>query len=77
MLIKDLIKQLQEIIDNTTQEEIDVMGEPYIYIDVFSKVKGFDHFQYCGISKDISIERTQDGVNLVLSAFVNSNNRQK
>lgn len=76
MLIKDLIAELQQILDATSQEEVEVMGEPTIHIDVFAKATGFDYFQYCGISNEIEIQRTRDGVNLVFSAFANPKNRK-
>lgn len=76
MLIRELIAELQQILDATSQEEVDVMGEPAIYIDVFAKAPGFDYYQYCGIDHNIEIQRTQDGVNLVLSAFANPKNRK-
>lgn len=76
MLIKDLIQTLQEILDEHDAEYIETMGEPTIHIDVFAKVQNFDYYSYCGISSEIEIQRTQDGVNLVLSAFVNPKNRK-
>lgn len=76
MLIKDLIQTLQEILDEHDAEYIETMGEPTIYIDVFAKAPGYDFYQYCGISNEIEIQRTQDSVNLVLSAFVNPKNRK-
>lgn len=76
MLIKDLIKQLQEIQDSYTPEDIAVLGEPDIYIDVFSKFSNRDGYMYSGICPDITIERTADTVNLVLSGFANSKNRK-
>lgn len=76
MLIKDLIQTLQEILDEHDAEYVETMGEPTIYIDVFAKAQGFDYYQYCGIDSNIEIQRTRDGVNLVLSAFVNPKNRK-
>lgn len=76
MLIKDLIKELQEIQDSYTAEDIAVLGEPDIYIDVFSKFSNRDGYMYSGICPDITIERTAVTGNLVLSAFTNSRNRK-
>lgn len=76
MLIKDLITKLQELEDSFDLEYRQVMGEPSIKIDVFTKVQGFEYYQYAGISGDIEIEQSGDGVYYILSAFANPNNRQ-
>jgi hypothetical protein len=69
MLIKDLIEQLQTLYE---QEMIhaDVMGDPEIMIDCFKKVKP-GVFHYAGFSKNISIQRSNDGVYLILNGFAN------
>jgi hypothetical protein len=69
MLIKDLIEQLQTLYE---QEMIhaDVIGDPEIMIDCFKKVNP-GVFHYAGFSKDISIQRSNDGVYLILNGFAN------
>ena len=73
MLIKDLIKQLEDLYEKE-KAYIPVMGEPTIEIDVFEcvdKAKGL--YQYAGIMThtDIKIGQTSDGVYHVLTAFKN------
>jgi hypothetical protein len=67
MLIKDLIEQLQTLYE---QEMIhaDIMGDPEIMIDCFKRVEQ-GVFHYAGFSKDVSIQRSDDGVYLILNAF--------
>jgi hypothetical protein len=69
MLIKDLIEQLQTLYE---QEMVhaDIMGDPEIMIDCFEKVNP-GVFHYAGFSKDISIQRSNDGVYLILNGFAN------
>ena len=75
MLIKDLIGLLQKHYEEEIKH-VDVMGEPEIMIDVFNKVE--DHkFQYAGFSNKISIERSSDGVYLILSAFKETYDEQR
>lgn len=66
MLVRDLINRLEELDKNDTCEEF---GPAEIMIDVFELVD--DHkFVYRGFSKDIRIERSDDGVYPILTAFV-------
>lgn len=75
MLIKELIEVLQKHYDEEIKH-VDVMGEPEIMIDVFEKVE--DHkFQYSGFCNKISIERSGDGVYLILSAFKETYDEQR
>lgn len=67
MLIKDLIEQLQVLYEKE-MVHADVMGDPEIMIDCFRKVEQ-GVFQYAGFSKDVSIQRSDDGVYLILNAF--------
>jgi len=69
MLIKDLIAELQALYDKEIQY-VDVMGEPEIMIDVFSKIGDTHTFQYAGFDKNIVIDRSADGVYSILTAFV-------
>lgn len=69
MLLKDLINKLQELYDNeTSRESLEVFGEPEIMIDTFEKNYG-NLFNYSGFDKEINIERSGDGVYLLLSRF--------
>lgn len=67
MLTKELIKQLQKLVDNH-ESYIDVMGEHEIVIDVFKKGEG-TNFYYSGFSPNIVIDKSSDGVYDILSAF--------
>jgi hypothetical protein len=67
MLIKSLIKQLEQLYSTYDNEYKSMMGEPTIHIDVFSRVG--DKYEYSGIGNDIKIEKSTDGVYSVLSAF--------
>lgn len=71
MLIKDLIQKLQDIYDNEIQGDyLDIMGEPEIMIDIFeSDNNNNKHFVYKGFDKEIDIERSSDGIYLILSRF--------
>lgn len=73
MLIKDLIKELQDIYDKEVVHR-DIMGEPEIMIDKFepliinSPCTGEKFvYNYLGITPKISIEQTPDGVYYILS----------
>ena len=67
MLTKDLIKQLQKLVD-AHESYVEVMGEHEIMVDVFKKVA--EHtFQYAGFSKDIRIDKSTDGVYDIICAF--------
>ena len=75
MLIKDLIELLQKHYEEE-MKHVDVLGEPEIMIDVFDKVE--DHkFHYSGFSNKITIERSSDGVYLILSAFKETYDEQR
>jgi hypothetical protein len=69
MLIKDLIEQLQTLYE---QEMIhaDIMGDPEIMIDCFKQVEP-GVFHYAGFGKEVSIQRSDDGVYLILNGFGN------
>lgn len=69
MLIKDLIEQLQVLYEKE-MVHADVMGDPEIMIDCFRKVEQ-GVFHYAGFSKDVSIQRSDDGVYLILNGFAN------
>ena len=69
MLIKDLITQLQSLYEQQ-KHLMEVMGEPEILIDVFTEAKDHKHlFRYAGLSKNIKLEFTADGVYHVISSF--------
>lgn len=73
MLLKDLIKKLQVLYDiETANGSLEVMGEPEIMIDVFEKNYG-SLYNYAGFDKEINIERSGDGVYLLLSRFKEEN----
>jgi len=67
MKIKDLIKQLQDLdaMNYTTQKSVEYESE--IMIDVFER--DGEGFKYCGISSEIRIEQSADGVFDILSGF--------
>jgi hypothetical protein len=67
MLIKDLIHLLEE--EYAKQDKLrEHFGEPSIMIDKF-EVGNRCFIRYAGISPDIEIERTADGVYAVLKGF--------
>lgn len=66
MLVKDLIKELEKLI-NPEQEE--VFGDAEIMIDVFQLVD--NHlFEYKGFSPTVKITYSADGVYPILTAFI-------
>jgi hypothetical protein len=70
MYLKDLITRLQQIYDMHSQQK-DLLGEPEIVIDKFERVesKTFNRlYEHRGITPDIAVTRTTDGVFLVLSS---------
>jgi hypothetical protein len=67
MITKELIKQLQKLVDEH-EPHIEVMGEHEIMIDIFERTAPAT-FQYSGFSPYIIIEPTSDGVYHVLTAF--------
>jgi hypothetical protein len=77
MLIKDLIQKLEELYNSYDEEYKATMGEPTIEIDVFRPIEDKPHcFQYAGFSHDIKIEKSDDGVYDILSAFSHSYPRE-
>jgi hypothetical protein len=69
MLLKDLIKQLQDKYYSYDKEYFEVMGEPEIMIDVFDKVDDLGgERQYSGFSPNIEITSSGDGVYLIIAA---------
>lgn len=76
MLLKEFIIKLQKLYDNETKdpEYLEMMGEPTIEIDAF--VKDIDHphlFKYVGFSHAVSVERSSDGVYMILNRFSREN----
>lgn len=70
MRIKDLINQLQELYDSYDAEYHTIMGEPEIMVDSFKESEVINgYFTYCGFGNDIKIEKTDDGVYDIISAF--------
>lgn len=72
MYLKDFIDALQELYDSYTEEYKVIAGEPEITIDKFEKIntKTFTHlYEFKGITPNIQIRRTYDGVFLVLTAL--------
>ena len=69
MLIKDLIEQLQTLYEQE-MIHVDIMGEPEIMIDCFKQVEP-GVFHYAGFGKDVGIQRSDDGVYLILNGFAN------
>lgn len=65
MLIRDLIKQLEELEANCP----DYLQPAEIMIDVFEEC-GDHKFVYRGFSKDVRITKSGDGVYDILTAFV-------
>jgi hypothetical protein len=77
MLLKEFITKLQLLYDNETKdpEYLEMMGEPTIEIDVFVKDKNHAHlFKYAGFSPAVSVERSSDGVYMILNRFAKDEN---
>jgi hypothetical protein len=69
MLIKDLISKLESIYEEQ-KPFIEIMGEPEIMIDIFMEAKDNKHlFRYAGLSRNIKLEYTPDGVYNIISSF--------
>lgn len=71
MLIKDLIVKLQQIMEfEKANGWTEAAGESEIHIDVFKEIPNTCYsYRYAGISPDIRITKTGDGVYNVLTAF--------
>lgn len=78
MRIIDLIDKLQTLYNTYTDEYKATMGEPEIMIDVFEEIGAKDQigniqtlygFEYMGISPNIVIEKSDDGLYDILSKF--------
>lgn len=62
MLLKELIKQLQDLYDSYDDGWLEQAGEPEIMIDVF------ENKEYKGFSPNIEITYSADGVYPIISA---------
>lgn len=69
MKIKTLIEQLQTLYEKEL-EYADVMGEPEIMIDCFKRVEQ-GVFHYAGFTDKVEIQRSDDGVYLIINGFAN------
>lgn len=70
MLLKNLIQDLTDIYNKEVQGDyLKVMGEPEIMIDTFEEVEGTHTFVYKGFDHKIKIDRSSDGVYLILNRF--------
>lgn len=67
MQTKDLIKQLQALVDRH-EPDVEVMGEHEIMIDVWTKDFSDQIWQYSGFSPNIEITYSADGVYPILAA---------
>jgi len=73
MRLIDFISDLQRLYESYDEEYKSTMGEPEIMIDVFAPLHGDDtKFRYAGLNNLIKIEKSDDGVYDVISAFSNS-----
>ena len=76
MLLKEFITKLQKLYDNETKdpEYLEMMGEPTIEIDAFVKDPDHPHlFRYAGFHPAVSVERSDDGVYMILNRFSREN----
>lgn len=68
MKIAQLISQLQKLLEaESTPGLLELFGEPEIMIDTFVYDEAKKAFDYRGIDHDVVIERSPDGVYLILS----------
>ncbi len=76
MKLLKLIQDLQALYDKE-MESFDVMGEPEIMIDYFEFNPQTHGFMYMGFSNDdIKIERSSDGVYLIISRFASEDSNK-
>lgn len=70
MLLKDFIAVLQEKYQSATAdpEYFAMMGEPEIYVDVFTEAGGY-RYMYGGYSPTIKVDFDPANGNYVISAF--------
>ena len=69
MLLKDLIKELQDAYDKeVVGDYLEIFGEPEIMIDTFEESYG-NLFSYAGFDKKITIDRSADGTYMILNRF--------
>lgn len=73
MLLKDLIKKLQDLYDSYDEEYKEVMGEPDIMIDAFELLPE-GRIKYSGFSPNIMIDYSSDGVYPIMSCAQTSKN---
>jgi hypothetical protein len=73
MYLKDLISALQELYESYTEDYKDLAGEPEITIDRFEKINAKSQvdktFEFKGVTPNISVRRSYDGVFLVLTSL--------
>lgn len=67
MKTKDLIKQLQQLVDEN-EPLIEVLGEHEIMIDCFTSI-GNHLFEYSGFTNEVFIDLSGDGVYHILRTF--------
>lgn len=70
MRLIDFIADLQNLYNSYSDEYKSTVGEPEIVIDIFSQSKkDAMEYKYSGYSDKIKIEKSEDGIFDVLSAF--------
>lgn len=69
MLIKDLIKRLEDLYYTYDDEYKHHMGEPEIMVDIFRETDTPHKFEYAGFSPFIHIDKSADGVYDIIRAF--------
>ena len=71
MKTKDLIKQLQDMVDaHEKSGAAEMLGEHEIMLDVFKEAEGPGHFfQYAGFSDVITFGKSADGVYDIINGF--------
>lgn len=67
MLLKDLIRELQDLYFEEVRANVG--SEPEVYVDLFRQSDSVGNFEYCGLSKDINIQSSGKSRKIVISAI--------
>jgi hypothetical protein len=69
MLIKDLIKCIEDLYYTYDDEYKHHIGEPEIMVDIFKETDIRHKYEYVGFSPFIHIDKSADGVYDIIRAF--------
>lgn len=69
MILRDFIRQLEDLYCTYDDEYKHHMGEPEIMVDIFKETGDPHKFEYAGFSPFIHIDKSADGVYDIIRAF--------